>query len=566
MVISIMQKFSAMEYRRPDIEAAKDKYERFTQALQNAETYAAAKAVFLKAQSLEIQLSTVASLASIRNTMDTGDAFYEAEMTFLNENLPTLIPVEKKFTQALVHSAFTADFAKEYGSHFIAILENNLRIQDERIIPELVRESELSVEYSKIAASCTVNFRGEDCNFYGLLRHMESTDRAERREAFEAWAALYAGVSEKLDGIYDQLIAVRCAMAEKLGFENYTQLAYLNMGRLDYSPEHVAKFREQVRTVITPVAARIREKQAKRLGVQKLRYYDEALFYKDGNPNPLGDRDYMVNAASEMYGELSEETREFFDFMTKYELFDLETRPGKHLGGYCTSLPSYQAPFIFSNFNGTSADVDVLTHEAGHAFQCYLGDRLIPITVLQNATSEICEIHSMSMEFFTYPWMEKFFKDRAEDYRYAHLCSAFAVIPYLVTVDEFQHGVYANPKMSAEERYALWHEIEQKYMPWRDYDGNAFLEKGGFWMQKQHIFLYPFYYIDYALAQICTFSLYDEMKRDRKSAWARYLKLCRLGGTMGYFGLLKSVGLTCPFEDGAVEKIVRGVIQEIEEK
>ena len=188
--------------------------------------------------------------------------------------------------------------------------------------------------------------------------------------------------------------------------------------------------------------------------------------------------------------------------MTKYELFDLETRPGKHLGGYCTSLPEYKAPFIFSNFNGTSADVDVLTHEAGHAFQAYLGERLIPIGVLQGSTSEVCEIHSMSMEFFTYPWMDKFFGDRADEYRYAHLCDALAVIPYMACVDEFQHEVYKNPKMTAKERRGVWRSIEKKYMPWRDYDGNAFLENGGFWMQKQHIFLYPFYYIDYALADL----------------------------------------------------------------
>ena len=559
-----MQKFSELPYERPDIAAAVEQYSAYNEAFRKAGSFAEAKAVFLEAEKLDIHLSTIASLVSVRNTMDTTDAFYEAEMAYLNENLPKLIPASKALNEAIVSGPFRADFEREYGRHFIAVLENSLRVQDERIIPELVRESELSVEYSKVAASCKTDFRGETCNFYGLLKHMESCDRAERKEAFEKWAALYESVSDELDALYDKLIEVRLAMAEKLGFKDYTELAYRNMGRLDYTPEHVAKFREQVRTVITPAVSRIREAQAKRLGLDKIKYYDESLVFADGNADPIGGKDYMVNAASEMYGALSPETKEFFDFMTKYELFDLETRPGKHLGGYCTSLPEYKAPFIFSNFNGTSADVDVLTHEAGHAFQCYLGERLIPVSVLQNSTSEICEIHSMSMEFFTYPWMEEFFGDRADEYRYAHLCSALSVIPYMVSVDEFQHVVYANPKMSAKERRAAWREIEKKYMPWRDYDGNAFLENGGFWMQKQHIFLYPFYYIDYALAQICTFSLYDEMKHDRESAWARYLKLCRAGGTMGYFDLLHSVGIPVPFEDGAVEKAVRGVIEEIE--
>lgn len=559
-----MQKFSELPYVRPDIAAVAAQYEAYNEAFRKAEAYEEAKAVFQKVQELETELGTISSLCSIRNTMDTTDEFYDAEMAYINENMPKLIPASKAFAEALVGGPFRAAFEKEYGYHFIAVLENNLRIQDARIIEDLVKESELSVEYSKITASCKTAFRGETCNFYGLLKHMESTDREERREAFEKWAALYESVSDQLDGVYDKLIEVRLSMAEKLGFENYTELAYLNMGRLDYKPEHVEKFREQVRTVITPAIARMREAQAKRLGIDKIRYYDESLTFPQGNADPIGDKEYMVNAATEMYSALSPETKEFFDFMTKYELFDLETRPGKHLGGYCTSLPSYKAPFIFSNFNGTSADVDVLTHEAGHAFQCYLGERLIPVNELQGSTSEINEIHSMAMEFFTYPWMEKFFGARADEYRYTHLCSALSVIPYMVCVDEYQHEVYKNPKMSGKERRAVWRAIEKKYMPWRDYDGNEFLEQGGFWMQKQHIFLYPFYYIDYALAQICTFFLYSEMKENREAAWNRYLKLCKAGGTMGYFDLLRYADIPIPFEEGTVEKAVRSVIEEIE--
>lgn len=487
-----MQKFSELPYTRPDIAAAVEEYKRYSEAFKAAKAFEEAKKVFLDAEKLDTHLSTIASLCSIRNTMNTTDEFYEAEMAYLNENLPNLIPAEKAMKEDIVNGPFRADFEKEYGAHFIAVLENDLKTQDERIIPELVKESELSVEYSKAAASCKVDFRGETCNFYGLLKHMESTDREERKEAFEKWANLYEGVSDKLDELYDKLIEVRVEMAKKLGYDNYTELAYRNMGRLDYTPEHVEKFREQIRTVITPAVDRMRKAQAKRLGLDSVKYYDESLTFAGGNADPIGGKDYMVGQATEMYGALSPETKEFFDFMTKYELFDLETRPGKHLGGYCTSLPEYKAPFIFSNFNGTSADVDVLTHEAGHAFQAYLGERLIPIGVLQGSTSEVCEIHSMSMEFFTYPWMDKFFGDRADEYRYAHLCDALAVIPYMACVDEFQHEVYKNPKMTAKERRGVWRSIEKKYMPWRDYDGNAFLENGGFWMQKQHIFLYPF--------------------------------------------------------------------------
>lgn len=559
-----MQKFSEITYTRPDIPAVAKQLESLVEAFKAAATYAEAKEAFEKLEEISSEFDTMSTICYVRNTMDTTDEFYDKEMAYLNENTPKLIPVEKALNEALVNGPFRADFENEYGKHFIAVTENHLRVQDERIIEDLVKESELSVEYSKIAASCSAEFRGETCNFYGLLKHMESTDREERREAFEKWAELYEGVSDKLDDVYDRMIEVRVAMAEKLGFKSYTDLAYLKRGRLDYTPEHVEKFREQVREVISPAVARMREAQAKRLGIEKIKYYDESLFFADGNANPIGNKDYMVNAAIEMYSELSPETKEFFEFMTKYELFDLETRPGKRLGGYCTSMPSYEAPFIFSNFNGTSADVDVLTHEAGHAFQGYLASRIIPVGTLRHSTSEINEIHSMSMEFFTYPWMDKFFGDKADEYRYAHLCDALAVIPYMVCVDEFQHEVYKNPKMGAAKRREIWREIEKKYMPWRDYDGNEFLENGGFWMQKQHIFMYPFYYIDYALAQICTFFLYSEMKTDREAAWNRYLALCKAGGSKSYFDLLRDAGIPVPFDNGAVEKAVSGVIEEIE--
>jgi M3 family oligoendopeptidase len=310
--------------------------------------------------------------------------------------------------------------------------------------------------------------------------------------------------------------------------------------------------------------AKLRAEQAKRLGVDKLKYYDETCVFPDGNADPVGGESVLVPIAQQMYRELSPETGEFFDFLTQYGLYDLETRPGKHIGGYCTYLADYKAPFIFSNFNGTAADVNVLTHEAGHAFAGYTAMRSQPLMDYMSSTSEVNEIHSMTMEHFAYPYLKDFFGEaNVEKSKFAHLSGALSTIPYLVSVDEFQHRVYEKPSMSAKERRAVWHEIERTYLPWRDYDGEPFLEEGGFWMQKQHIFLYPFYYVDYALAQVCAFALYGRMKQDRKAAWASYLALCRAGGSKGYFELLALAGLDVPFAEGSVEKAVRHVIDEL---
>ncbi len=558
--------FREMPYQRQDMDALKKCYEQTIGKLADAASYDEARMAFFDLQEQEKKAATMLTLCSVRNTIDTTDEYYDGEMKWQRQQNASLIPLRKRYQEALAKCAFRADFEKEFGPQLFRLIDAALKTTDEIIVQDSIREGDLRQAYQKDSAMAATDFRGERCNFYGLLKHMESTDRAERREAFQAWAKLYAQISPKLDEQYNELVRLRVGMAHKLGFKSYTDLAYLERRRFDYTQEDAARFRAQIKEVITPAVAEIREKQRQRLGVDKLRYYDEALIFPEGNADPIGTMEELVLKAQHMYREMSPETGEFFDFMVKYHLFDLETRPGKRMGGYMTRFPGYQAPFIFSNFNGTSADVDVLTHEAGHAFQGYLAMRSIPISMLSGSTSEINEIHSMTMEHFAYPWMGSFFGERSEQYLTAHLIGALSVIPYMACVDEFQHRVYAEPDMTARDRRRVWREIERNYMPWRDYDGEPFLEEGGFWMQKQHIFLYPFYYIDYALAQMCAFQYYGRMKTDREGAWQDYLKLCRAGGTRGYFDLLKVGNLLNPFHEGTVEKSVRHVIDELRER
>ncbi len=558
-----MIRFSEIEYQRPDMEALKAAVEEATRKVREAGSAAEVREAYFAVQEKEKDADTMFTVCHVRNTIDTTDAFYDSEMKWLREAMARTIPQFTAWQKALAESPFRGELEAEFGAQLFRKIDAALMTSDERIIPETIRDGEVRQAYQKVTAMAETEFRGEKCNFYGLLKHMQSTDRAERKEAFEAWAALYEQISGTLEEQYGELVRLRAEIARKMGFQSYTDMAYITRNRFDYTREDAARFREQVRTVITPAVAEFREAQRKRLGVDRLRYYDEALKFPDGNAVPIGTAAELVEKARRMYREMSPETGEFFDFMTEYELYDLKTKPGKHMGGYMTRLPLYKAPFIFSNFNGTEADVDVLTHEAGHAFQGYLAMRSIPVAALCGSTSEINEVHSMSMEHFAYPWMEYFFGEKAEKYITAHLLGALCTIPYLVCVDEFQHAVYADPGMTPADWRKAWREIEKKYMPWRDYDGNEFLEGGGFWMQKLHIFLYPFYYIEYALAQICAFQYYGRMKEDRKAAWEDYLQLCRAGGTKGYFELLETGNLLNPFRDGTVEKSTAHVIEEI---
>ena len=557
-----MQKFSELPYTRPDLEQFRKDYEAQIKAFVNAADYEAARTAYLKIQDLMMDLQTKATLVSIRNTCNMADEFYDAEQNFFDQNMPQLMPLDTKFSEALTATRFRKEFEAEYGPQMFVEADISLKTQSPAIIEEAVRENELCSEYSKVIAKCQTEFRGESCNFYGLLKHMQSDDRQERREAAAAEGRLYASVSDDLNRIYSELTEVRQRKAKKLGYDNFLPLGYLQMGRTDWNKEDVAELRKQVKAYVVPCCQELYAAQAKRIGVDKIKYYDEKYRFKEGNPMPRGTKDELVAKAAEMYRELSPETGEYFDFMTRYDLFDLETKPNKHMGGYMTILANEKAPFIFSNFNGTSADVEVLTHEAGHAFQGYVGSREQKLASYWMSTSEVCEIHSMSMELFTYPWMDKFFGTDADRYRYAHLSDTILVLPYLVMVDEFQERVYLAGTPIAEERYAIWKDLEKDYMPWRDYDGQDELEeKGGFWMQKQHIFLYPLYYVDYALAQICAWQFFNKNRADHEQAWQDYLRLCRDGGSLPYRTLLKRANLACPFDEGVVEKTLAPIME-----
>ena len=558
-----MKKFAELQYVRPDMEKIFARVSGDIAVLREAKNYEEFRKAYMDYVEADTELETSKTIAHIRNTINLLDEFYEAEMVYFNSQMPKYEILKKEMGEVIVASPFKAEMEKEFGAILIQNMEAQKQLSDESIVDDQVKEAELVSRFMKTQAAATVEFKGEQIGNYGLLKIMQSTDRAERKEAFEAWAKLYEGIAPTLEEIYDGLVKVRAGMAKKLGFKSFIPMGYLRRRRFDYTEKELEVFRKQVREVVVPAAAKLYERQKEALGIDTLYYYDESIASPSGNPVPIGDKEYLVSEAQKMYRELSKESGEFFDFMMEHELFDLDSKHGKRAGGYCTILPQYHAPFIFSNFNGTDADVNVLTHEAGHAFAGFTAAKYQKTPELCHSTSEINEIHSMSMELWTYPWMENFFGDKAEEYRKEHLADALMKIPYMLCVDEYQHKVFENPEMTVMERRAVWSDLEKIYMPWRNYAGNEFLESGAFWIKQQHIFLYPFYYVDYAMAQMGAFEFYTKMKEDRKAAWADYYKLCAAGGSMGYFDLLKYSGLHKVLEDGSVKIILKGVFEEL---
>lgn len=553
-------KFHDFKYERPDYEKIKIEFKYLVEAIKNSHDYNELKANINKINKLRNHIESMETLVSIRYSINTQDEFYEKEKEYWDENGPHYEELNSLFYKAIVDSKFKEELTNDLGKQFMSIADYSIQSFSKDIISELQEENKLTSEYTKLLASAKIPFDGEERNLSGLGPYMTSQFRDEREKASKAYYGFFKENEEKFDELFDKLVKVRHKMAKKLGFENFVELGYIRMLRTDYNAEMVEKFRNQVSEYIVPAASRLFKRQQERLGLEELRYYDENFEFNSGNATPKGDSKFIMNNGVLMYSELSKETKEFFDFMIEHELMDLETKKGKGAGGYCTYIPDYKSPFIFSNFNSTADDIDVLTHEAGHAFQVYMS-RWIEIPDINFPTYESCEIHSMSMEFITWPWMELFFKEDTDKYKFTHLGSAIKFIPYGVLVDEFQHIIYENPNMTKEERKLVWRDLENKYQPHKNYKGNDLLERGGWWFKQGHIFKNPFYYIDYTLAQICALQFWKKMREDRKLGWQDYLNICKIGGTKSFLDIVKEANLISPFEEGCVSSVI-GTINE----
>lgn len=549
-------KFKDIQYTRPDCEAFQKLAEDNAEKIKNAVSYSEAKKIFLEFDKAESEFFDMENIAYIRHTIDTSDEFYDKENEFLNEKTPELMPSLLAFSNAVYDSRFKPDFVAEFGEQMFAEIELRRKSFSEKNIPLLQKEARLCNEYEKIIASADILFDGKHLNLYGIMSYFENPDRNVRHDAYKAYSKFYESNEENFERIWDELIKVRTEMGKNLGFENYIPLGYMNQGRTDYDEKDVAAFREQVREELVPFCAKLYEAQAKRIGVDKVKAYDEAYLFNDGNAVPVGDDDFLIEQAREMYHDMSKETGEFVDFMLGHDLLDVKNKPKKASTGYMTGLNSIKAPFVFSCFNHTTGDVQVLTHEFGHAFAGYMAMRNQPVSTYYSESTDIAEIHSMSMEQFAYPYAEKFFGDKADKFRFSHLQEALTFVPFGVAVDEYQHIVYANPELTPKQRTAEWKKLEEKYMPWREYDDIDFFAKGGWWYHKIHIFLYPFYYINYTLTTMGAMEFKKKMHEDKESAWKDYLNLCKVGGSLGYKETLKYANLSLPFEKGSVKRAV----------
>lgn len=553
-------KFSEYPYTRPDFAALKEQYRAIAEKIRNATSAQEQIDALEESVRLDEESNTLGSIAYVRNTINTNDPFYEAEREYLDEIGPELQEVSQQIGTALMESPFRAELETHYGKLMFQNLEIEHRSFKPELIPLMQEANKLESQYQKLYAGLTVEFDGQTMPLPMLGKYKESPDRAVRRAAFEVEGKAFDAHREELDEIYDKLVKNRNAQGRLLGYDNYIQLGYDRLSRNCYGGKELASFREQIARDLVPIIAEVKEAQRKRIGVDHLCIYDDKFRFPDGNAKPEGTPDEILAAGKAMYQALSPETREFIEFMFDGELFDVLSREGKAPGGYCTLFPAYKAPFIFSNFNGTSDDVDVLTHEAGHAFAFYRAMHnpdVLPM--LRQPTIEACECHSMSMEFLTQDFHKSFFGANTAKYELAHCEDSLDFIPYGCMIDEFQHRMYENENLTPDERNEVWRELEHKYRPWLDMDNLPFYGRYSHWQWKLHVYLHPLYYIDYCMAQTVAFQLWTLSMKDRDAAWKKYLAFVDAAGTKTFADLCRDAGLRVPYEEGTIKEIGAGI-------
>ncbi len=548
--------FANIQVEIPTLEQVKAEYQTINTALDTAKTRVEKEQALQKWDNLRRRLESWSSLTSLHFSQDTRNEDYKQKKDYSDELQPKLTALAVEMKRKLLSSDDRAELEKILGKHVFSLWSADITTFEPAIEADLVQESKLINQYVELLASAEIEFAGKTVNLSGIRKYTQDSDRSTRHQAEKARWNFFKENKKCLDEIYDDLVKLRHQMAQKLGYDNYIGLGYKRMQRVDYTETDVARYRDEIVKEVVPLAEKIITQKAAKLNLEQVYFWDESVFDLQANPTPKGDRDWMLQQAQQMFEAMHPELGDFFKIMVDSNLLDLDTRTGKAGGGFCTSFPTYGVPFIFANFNGTKGDVEVFTHEIGHAFQCWQSRNLSLIDYLW-PTYESCEIHSMSLEFLTWSQMDKFFTTDADRFRQIHLAESILFLPYGCAVDHFQHLVYANPDATPQQRHQMWQEMEARYLPWRNYGNLEHLAQGGLWQEKQHIYCYPFYYIDYTLALCCALQFWVKAESDYEQTLSEYIALCQRGGKAPFQELVRSASLVSPFESGCLATVVK---------
>ncbi len=550
-------KVSQMQYVRQTKEHLLEEVAKLDKMYSEATTIEQFMVAFEEHKQFQKEMRTHMTLASVRFAGNVNDPFYIAEAEYYDEAMPAVGAKMAQLSMHYLSSPLRAELEKILPSVVFTNLQMRVEASNPILVEDNIALNKINTEYTKLCSNLVFDFRGEKNTLATIAKYFADPDRATRKEAYTVFGQAIADNGDKFDEIFDRMVALRTSMAHKVGDSNFMHLAGLNMQRNCYTREDIAKFRANVAKYLVPLATKVKDKVAAEQGWESQHIYDSTVF-TTVEPKPIGTVDEIFDNASKMYNEMSAHTGKLFDTMVADECFDVVAREGKRGGGFCTEIPNNGTPYIFSNFNGSQGDIDVLTHEFGHAFAASKSLE-IPSAFLSRYSMETAEVHSMSMEFFAYPWIDKFFGEATDEYKFNHIAGGLTFIPYGTIVDYFQELVYTKPDMTPAERNATYNKLEKQFLPWCDTTGIPGLEDGRRWQRQLHIYGMPFYYIDYCLAQFTAFQFLSWSLSDYDKAFAGYVDFVSKGGTKTFTELVADSGLDSPFEEASFIKVVASI-------
>lgn len=556
-----MIKFKDIPFLRLDMDAYERHFEEQLGRFQQAKSFEEAFDAMLDLDTLMIKYQTMATICEIRNTMNVTDQFYKDEAAYCDQIRPRYNALENQLNKAMVQSPYRQQLESYIGAESFRTAELKQQCFSPDIVEDLLEENALSARYSELTATLTIETEEGKKPLASIGKKMGSEDRQERSKYNKIWEETWMTIAPELDAVYDGLVKVRARIARKLGKETYTDVGYCNMGRTSYGKEEIAAFRNAVKEKLVPVVSKLFAQQQQRLGVDTLYHYDEDFNFPG---EKLDITDDVVNVFRTIYDEMSKETSVYYDEVCEGEYYDLEIRPGKINGAYSNLVGRYNMPFIFETYNGTFGALKTYAHETGHGFHSYL-KRGEPLRFTADCGSDLAEIHSMAMEFLVWPWLHLCMPaEQVDKYKYQHLKTALAFIPYGCAVDEFQQTVYDHPGMTPQERRDLWKKLESEYLPFRRFENDLFFREGRWWQRQTHIYKWPFYYIDYVLAQTCALQVHFLSEEDRQQGWKCYKNILKNSGTYGFTETLHLAGLRSPFEPAVIEELAKKALAGME--
>ena len=536
---------------------------------QNIESKDAFSSFLSNLNELEAFISEDMAWRYIRMTCDTTDKEIEEKyLYFVKEIQPQLAPYDDKINRKINNSAFLVELEKEDKAYFIYFrdIRKSIELYREKNIPLQAEIAELSQQYGSIAGAMSVTYEGKELTLQQAGLMLQENNRELRKEIYELVSKRRYEDREKLDLLFNQLIEKRNHVATNADFKNYRDYKFESLGRFDYSIDDCFNFHEAIEKVVVPLQKQLVLERKKKLNLEALKPYDLAVDADGLSPlRPFKNGEELLDKSIACFKDIDPFFAHCLKTMKQENLLDLDSRKGKAPGGYNYPLAESGKPFIFMNASGSLRDLETMVHEGGHAIHSFLSHDL-SLNAFKSTPSEVAELASMSMELISMDGWHHFFDDKEElkRARISQLEGIISTLPWIATIDTFQHWLYTKPNHSIEERTEEWNKISKRFSSnVVDFSGYEQFQECS-WQRQLHLFEVPFYYIEYGFAQLGAIALWKKYKENPAKGLEGYKNFMKLGYTKTIPEIYKAAGISFDFSAEYVKSLFDFLEEELQ--